>query len=222
MDVTAWLRGLGLGKYEAAFRGNEIDETVLSSLTHETLKEIGVTAVGHRLKLLDAIALLRTDAGAKPPAADAASTSAAPSAPPEDRAERRQVTVMFSDLVGSTALSARMDPEDLREVISAYQKCVASLWRRCEAAPKRRPRTSIRGQVGHDAHPEGRHSKDGHPQPQPASWQAFGQDKILSRIPEPRPETHMPSASDRRFRTPSQTRKLSVRKAGESGTAPLI
>ena len=69
--------------------------------------------------------LLRTDAGAKPPAADAASTSAAPSAPPEDRAERRQVTVMFSDLVGSTALSARMDPEDLREVISAYQKCVA-------------------------------------------------------------------------------------------------
>ena len=97
-----------------------------------------------------------------------------------------------------------------------------SLWRKCEAAPKRRPRTSIRGQVGHDAHPEGRHSKDGHPQPQPASWQAFGQDKILSRIPEPRPETHMPSASDRRFRTPSQTRKLSVRKAGESGTAPLI
>jgi hypothetical protein len=95
-----------------------------------------------------------------------------------------------------------------------------SLWRKCEAAPKRRPRTSIRGQVGHDAHPEGRHSKDGHPQPQPASWQAFGQDKILSRIPEPRPETHMPSASDRRFRTPSQTRKLSVRKAGESGTAP--
>ena len=68
-----------------------------------------------------------------------------------------------------------------------------SLWRKCEAAPKRRPRTSIRGQVGHDAHPEGRHSKDGHPQPQPASWQAFGQDKILSRIPEPRPETHMPS-----------------------------
>ena len=100
----------------------------------------------------------------------------------------------------------------LREVISDYQKCVASLWRRCEAAPKRWPPTSIRGQVGHDAHPEGRHSKDGHLQPQPASWQAFGQDKILSRIPEPRPETHMPSASDRRFpATPSQTRKLSVR-----------
>jgi class 3 adenylate cyclase/tetratricopeptide (TPR) repeat protein len=125
MDVMVWLRGLGLGKYEAAFRENDIDETVLPSLTHETLKDLGVTSVGHRLKLLDAIAALRTDAGAKAPAADAATPSTAPSAPPEDRAERRQVTVLFSDLVGSTALSARMDPEDLREVISAYQKCVA-------------------------------------------------------------------------------------------------
>ena len=61
MDVVVWLRGLGLGKYEAAFRENEIDATVLPSLTHDTLKEIGVTAVGHRLKLLDAIAALRTD-----------------------------------------------------------------------------------------------------------------------------------------------------------------
>ena len=60
MDVVVWLRGLGLGKYEAAFRETEIDETVLPSLTHETLKELGVTAVGHRLKLLDAIAALRT------------------------------------------------------------------------------------------------------------------------------------------------------------------
>jgi class 3 adenylate cyclase len=126
MDVTAWLRGLGLGKYEAAFRENEIDEAVLPNLTHENLKELGVTALGHRLKLLDAIALLRTDAGAKAPSADAATTSAAPSVPAEDRAERRQVTVMFSDLVGSTALSGRMDPEDLREVISAYQKAVAA------------------------------------------------------------------------------------------------
>jgi hypothetical protein len=67
MDVVVWLRGLGLGKYEAAFRENEIDETVLPSLTHEKLKELGVTALGHRLKLLDAIAALRTDAGAKPP-----------------------------------------------------------------------------------------------------------------------------------------------------------
>jgi hypothetical protein len=125
MDVVVWLRGLGLGKYEAAFRENEIDETVLPNLTAEDLKDLGVGIVGHRRKLLDAIAALRTDAGAKPPGADAATTSAAPSVPAEERAERRQVTVMFSDLVGSTALSARMDPEDLREVISAYQKCVA-------------------------------------------------------------------------------------------------
>src|SRR6201984_1038750 len=124
MDILVWLRSLGLGKYEAAFRENEIDETVLPSLTHETLKELGVTAVGHRLKLLGAIAALRADAGAKAPATDSVAPSAAPSSYAEDRAERRQVTVMFSDLVGSTALSARMDPEDLREIISAYQKCV--------------------------------------------------------------------------------------------------
>jgi class 3 adenylate cyclase len=125
MDIGGWLRSLGLDKYEAGFRENEIDETVLPSLTHETLKELGVTAVGHRLKLLDAIATLRTAEAANPPAANNAIGLAARGAAPEDRAERRQVTVMFSDLVGSTALSARMDPEDLREVISAYQKCVA-------------------------------------------------------------------------------------------------
>jgi class 3 adenylate cyclase len=125
MDIVVWLRSLGLGKYEAAFRENEIDETVLPSLTHETLKELGVTAVGHRLKILDAIAARRNDASGKTPPVDATTASSTPSAHPEDRAERRQVTVMFSDLVGSTALSARMDPEDLREVISAYQKRVA-------------------------------------------------------------------------------------------------
>jgi class 3 adenylate cyclase len=125
MDVSVWLRSLGLGKYEAAFRENEIDETVLPGLTAEDLKELGVAALGHRRKLLDAIAAMRTSAGGKAPSDDVATASTAPSAPPEDRAERRQVTVMFSDLVGSTALSARMDPEDLREVISAYQKCVA-------------------------------------------------------------------------------------------------
>ena len=125
MDIVVWLRSLGLGKYEAAFRENDIDETVLPSLTHENLKELGVTSFGHRVKLLEAIAALRSDASGKAPSVDAATTSSAPSAHPEDRAERRQVTVMFSDLVGSTALSARMDPEDFREVISAYQKCVA-------------------------------------------------------------------------------------------------
>jgi class 3 adenylate cyclase len=125
MDIVVWLRSLGLGRYEAAFRDNEIDETVLPNLTSEDLKDLGVSVVGHRRKLLDAIAALRTDAGTKASSSDAVTTSSAPSVSPEDRAERRQITVMFSDLVGSTALSARMDPEDLREVISAYQKCVA-------------------------------------------------------------------------------------------------
>jgi class 3 adenylate cyclase len=125
MDIVVWLRSLGLGKYEAAFRENDIDETVLPGLTHETLKELGVVSVGHRVKLLEAIATLRSDTSAQEASSDLKTAPAAPSPSPEDRAERRQVTVMFSDLVGSTALSARMDPEDLREVISAYQKCVA-------------------------------------------------------------------------------------------------
>jgi hypothetical protein len=124
MDVLVWLRSLGLERYEAAFRDNEIDERVLPSLTQEDLKEIGVGPVGHRRMLLEAIAALRGDTGGKAPSADAAAPSV-PNVTPEDRAERRQVTVMFSDLVGSTALSTRMDPEDLREVISAYQNSVA-------------------------------------------------------------------------------------------------
>ncbi len=122
MDLGGWLRSLGLERYEAAFRENEIDATVLPNLTHETLKELGVTAVGHRLKLLDAIATLQTKGTTKEPPYQ---TVSIPPSTAQDSAERRQVTVMFADLVGSTALSARMDPEDLREVISAYQKCVA-------------------------------------------------------------------------------------------------
>ena len=125
MDVVVWLRSLGLAKYEAIFREIDIDEMVLPSLTHENLKELGVTALGHRVKLLDAIAALRGEASAKVPSVDAARASSTPSAHPEDRAERRQVTVMFSDLVGSTALSARMDPEDLCEVISATRLYIA-------------------------------------------------------------------------------------------------
>jgi class 3 adenylate cyclase len=128
MDLRDWLRSLGLERYEVAFRENEIDETVLPSLTAEDLKDLGVGIVGHRRKLLDAITALRTDATAKDPSGDAVSSP--PSATPEDRAERRQVTVMFSDLVGSTALSTRMELEDLREVISAYQNCVAESVRR--------------------------------------------------------------------------------------------
>lgn len=105
MDIVVWLRSLGLGKYEAAFRENEIDETDLPSLTHETLKELGVTAVGHRLKLLDAIAAFLRDSAARAASAQSTITATVPSLSSEDRAERRQVTVMFSDLVGSTALS---------------------------------------------------------------------------------------------------------------------
>src|SRR5215469_3451340 len=111
MDIVVWLRTLGLGKYEAVFRENDIDETVLPNLTAEDLKDLGVSIVGHRRKLLDAIAALRTEAGTKAPSSGVATTSSAPTVSPEDRAERRQVTVLFSDLVGSTALSARMDPE---------------------------------------------------------------------------------------------------------------
>jgi class 3 adenylate cyclase len=121
-DLGGWLRGLGLERYEAAFREHEIDGTVLPKLTAGDLKDLGVESVGHRRKLFDAIAALRAEAS-RPPLAPA---------PPEgdhlekEVAERRQVTVMFSDLVGSTELSARLDPEDLHEVISAYQRCVAN------------------------------------------------------------------------------------------------
>ena len=87
MDIVVWLRGLGLGKYEAVFRENNIDETVLPNLTAEDLKELGVASLGHRRKLLDAIAALRTDASGKAPSVDAATTSSTTSAPPEDRAD---------------------------------------------------------------------------------------------------------------------------------------
>ena len=111
MDLGGWLRSLGLERYEAAFRENEIDETVLPSLTHETLKEIGVTAVGHRLKLLDAIAALRTDEGLKAPSlglAPAQPSAARPTVAPvvaEAVGERRHITVMFCDLVGCRGMA---------------------------------------------------------------------------------------------------------------------
>jgi class 3 adenylate cyclase/predicted ATPase len=125
MDIVVWLRSLGLGKYEAAFRENEIDETVLPSLTHETLKELGVAAVGHRLKLLDAIAALRNEASGRPQpvtAAPARPSAQAPSAAPvaEPVGERRHVTLMFCDLVGSTSISAGLDAEDWRDLVGSY------------------------------------------------------------------------------------------------------
>jgi class 3 adenylate cyclase/tetratricopeptide (TPR) repeat protein len=120
VDIAAWLHGLGLEQYEPAFRANEIDARILPSLTAEDLKDLGVSLVGHRRRLLDAIAAL----GAEPPAAVRA---AFPDAPVRADAERRQLTVMFCDLVGSTELAARLDPEDLREVISAYHRAVAGI-----------------------------------------------------------------------------------------------
>ena len=135
MELKSWLRSLGLEQYEAAFRENSIDEKVIIRLTADDLKELGVAAVGHRRTLLDAIAALRANAeltgethAHSPPVKALDSEAARPSS--IDSAERRQVTVLFADLVGSTALSARMDPEDLRKVIAAYHKCVAEIVRR--------------------------------------------------------------------------------------------
>src|ERR1700730_9956868 len=124
MDLGGWLRNLGLEQYEAVFRENGIDDTVLHDLTENHLREIGIP-LGARLKLLKAIAALGVGAEATSPSAEVT-----PLGPPIDSAERRQVTVVFSDLVGSTALSACMDPEDLREVIAAYHKCAAEIVRR--------------------------------------------------------------------------------------------
>ena len=125
MDIDGWLRGIGLAQYAEMFRANDIDGELLGRLTNDDLKDLGVTSFGHRKRLLEAIAAL-----VAVPEAPSSMPVAATELKTQDTAERRQVTVMFSDLVGSTALSARMDPEDLREIISAYQKCVAETVRR--------------------------------------------------------------------------------------------
>jgi len=117
-QIADWLEKLGMSEYTQRFAENDIDVSVLRHLTDQDLKELGVS-LGHRRKILAAIAEL---AGAAP-------VTPQPAAPPEpkprDGAERRQLTVMFTDLVGSTALSTKLDPEDLRSVIGAYHKCVA-------------------------------------------------------------------------------------------------
>jgi class 3 adenylate cyclase len=125
MDVVVWLRSLGLGKYEAAFRENDIDETVLPNLTAEDLKELGVASLGHRRKLLDAIAALRSDTGVNAPSPAAALSWPSPAMPTtasiaEAVGERRHVTVMFCDLVGSTSISAGLDAEEWRDLVGAY------------------------------------------------------------------------------------------------------
>jgi predicted ATPase/class 3 adenylate cyclase len=123
MDIADWLRSLGLEQYEPAFRDNAIDGAVLPQLTPDDLKDVGVSQVGHRRKLLNAIAALGDPGPAATPAIDSISptVTAAPSG-----GERRQLTVMFCDLVGFTALSSRLDPEDLSAVIRSYQSCVAT------------------------------------------------------------------------------------------------
>ena len=118
MDVGGWLRGLGLGKYEAAFLDNGIGEAVLPHLTVEDLKEIGVATVGDRRMLLAAIAALATPTSSEP--IGLSPSPAVPAKAPEVAAERRPITVMFCDLVGSTSLAARLDAEDWRNLVSAY------------------------------------------------------------------------------------------------------
>ena len=120
-QIADWLKMLGMSEYAQRFADNRIDFSVLRDLTDHDLKDLGIV-LGDRRKMLRAI----DELDAVSPAAPATPTKPVS----QDAAERRQVTVIFSDLVGSTALSARMDPEDLREVISAYQKCVAETVRR--------------------------------------------------------------------------------------------
>src|SRR6201987_457394 len=118
--ITDWLRGLGLEQYAPAFRDNDVDSEVLPQLTVDDLISIGVTSVGHRRNLLAAIAALGAPAAATTIPTAALSDASAPT-----DAERRQLTLMFCDLVGSTPLSTRFDPEDLREIVGAYHRCVA-------------------------------------------------------------------------------------------------
>jgi class 3 adenylate cyclase len=118
MDVGSWLRNLGLGQYEALFRASEIDVDILPELTDVDLEKLGVP-LGHRKRLLRAISGLAAETSAAP--------SASTGAKPHDAAERRQLTVMFCDLVGSTAVSTRLDPEELRDELRAYQNAVSGV-----------------------------------------------------------------------------------------------
>src|SRR5918995_6319346 len=124
MDVAAWLRSLGLGQYEQAFREHDIDAGVLAELTGEDLIGLGVTSIGHRRKLLAAISGLNNNATpAVSPPGEAAARVTAPARPlPE--AERRQLTVMFVDLVDSTGRACRLDPEEMGELLRRYQAAV--------------------------------------------------------------------------------------------------
>ncbi|SDJ85014.1 adenylate/guanylate cyclase [Bradyrhizobium sp. Rc2d] len=132
MDIAAWLRGLGLGQYEEAFRANDVDAEVLMELTAEDLVGLGVVSIGHRRKLLAAIAALRAGSMSATTPVTAAPTVTSGSAALAPEAERRQLTVMFVDLVDSTALAARLDPEEMAQVLRSYQSAVAGAIARFE------------------------------------------------------------------------------------------
>ena len=131
MDIAAWLRSLGLEHYEPAFRDNHIDAELVPRLTAEDLKDLGIISVGHRRRLLDAIAKLSNKAehaDGLPVALEATQIPDEPSNPPrQPDAERRQLTILFCDLVGSTELSRRLDPEEYRGVIAAFQQTCAQI-----------------------------------------------------------------------------------------------
>lgn len=156
MEVADWLRTLGLAQYEPAFREHEITVELLPSLTAEDLRELGVTPVGHRRKLLEAAALLRAA-----------------------ESERRQMTVMFSDLVGSTALAARLDPEDLQAVIGAYQTCVADIVGRFDGSVARYLGDGVLAYFGHPH----AHEDD----PERAVRAALALIEAIDRVPAPAP-----------------------------------
>ena len=122
-QIAGWLEKLGLGQYAPRFAENDINFAILSDLTDQDLKELGVSSLGHRRQLLRAIAELNSVEKGAPKLAPATAVPVTPQ--PHDAAERRQLTVMFVDLVGSTALSARLDPEDMREIIGAYHHSCA-------------------------------------------------------------------------------------------------
>jgi class 3 adenylate cyclase len=125
IDIADWLRGLGLEQYAQLFRDNDIDGEILGGMNAEDLKELGISSFGHRRRLLNAITALGGAPATRDVAQSAMSVTSAPVSPPIIDAERRQLTVMFCDLVGSIPLSTRFDPEDLREIIGAYHRCVA-------------------------------------------------------------------------------------------------
>src|SRR4029453_19347162 len=123
LPIAEWLNTLGFGQYAQRFADNDIDANILRDLTDADLEKIGVS-LGHRKRILRAIAEL-----------DEAALSAEPDLP--DEAQRRQLTVMFCDLVGSTPLSTRLDPEELRDIIGAFHRCCAEQIAKCSGVVAR-------------------------------------------------------------------------------------